>query len=282
MYEQLDRTHKPRQQTELYLLAGQFCGLLSSVALDLGRMDVAEAQARAAHTYGSVIDHQSLCAWARALHSNIYLWCEQPRRAISVADSALTDAPCGTARARLHAARARAIAMLGGGDEATTALDSSNYELDASGNDPLMDEIGGEFGFDHARQALCVGATYVLLGNATLAEAGATRALKLLDARQPHERWNAGLLAARVDLGAARLLGGDLAGTEDALAPVFTLAPERRTQALFSRIVKLGRMIDTVQYRGTTEGSRISEAVEDFTANSLAARFAQQTIASSR
>lgn len=85
-----------------------------------------------------------------------------------------------------------------------------------------------------------------------------------------------------MDLGAARLLGGDLAGTEDALAPVFTLAPERRTQALFSRIVKLGRMIDTVQYRGTTEGSRISEAVEDFTANSLAARFAQQTIASSR
>jgi hypothetical protein len=164
VYEQLDRTHKPRQQTELYLLAGQFCGLLSSVALDLGRMDVAEAQARAAHTYGSVIDHRSLCAWARALHSNIYLWCEQPRRAILVADSALINAPCGTARARLHAARARAIAMLGGGDEATIALDSSSYELDIAGNDQLMDEIGGEFGFDRARQALCVGATYVLLG----------------------------------------------------------------------------------------------------------------------
>ncbi|MBV9160358.1 MAG: hypothetical protein JO281_02105 [Pseudonocardiales bacterium] len=143
VYEQLDRTHKPRQQAELYLLAGQFCGLLSSVSLDLGRMNVAEAQARAAHTYGSVIDHQSLCAWARTLHSNIYLWCEQPKRAISVADSALPDAPHGTARARLHAARARALAMLGGCDEATTALDSSSYEFDVSGNDPLMDEIGG-------------------------------------------------------------------------------------------------------------------------------------------
>lgn len=197
-------------------------------------------------------------------------------------DSALTDAPHGTASARLHAARARAIAMLGGCDEATTALDNSSYEFDVAGNDSLMDEIGGEFGFDRARHALGVGATYVLLGNATLAEAGAIRALKLLDARQPHERWNAGLLAARVDLGAARLLDGDLAGTEDALAPVFTLAPEWRTQALFSRIVKLGRMLHTAQYRRATEGSRICEAIEDFTANSLVARSARQTIASSR
>lgn len=32
VYEQLDRTHKPRQQAELYLVAGQVCGLLSSVS----------------------------------------------------------------------------------------------------------------------------------------------------------------------------------------------------------------------------------------------------------
>ncbi len=144
-----------------------------------------------------------------------------------------------------------------------------------------MDKIGGEFGFDRARHALCVGATYVLLGNTTLAEAGATRALKLLAARQPHERWNAGSLAARVDLGAARLLGGDLAGTEDALAPVFTLEPEWRTQALSNRIVKLGRILHTAQYRGAAECRRIGEAIEDFTANSLS-RSARRAIASSR
>ncbi|HEU0087894.1 MAG TPA: hypothetical protein VFQ77_09610 [Pseudonocardiaceae bacterium] len=62
VYEQLDRTHKPRQQAELYLLAGLVCGLLSSVCWDLGHPEVAEEQARAAHTYGSVIDHRSLCA----------------------------------------------------------------------------------------------------------------------------------------------------------------------------------------------------------------------------
>ncbi len=281
VYEQLDRTHKPRQQAELYLLAGQFCGLLSSVSLDLGRMDVAEAQAQAAHTYGSVIDHQSLRAWARTLQSNVHLWCDRPRQAISVAESALRDAPRGTAKARLHAAQARAIAMLGGCDESATALNSSSHELDVSGNDTLMDEIGGEFGFDRARHALCIGAAYVLLGNAPLAEAGATRALELFDARPPHERWNAGTLAARVDLGTARMLGADLAGTEEALAPVFALEPEWRTEALSNRITKLGRALRTARYRGATEASRIGEAIEDFTANSPG-RFTRRAIVSSR
>jgi tetratricopeptide (TPR) repeat protein len=197
VYEQLDRTHKPRQQTELYLLAGQFWGLLSSVSLGLGRMDMAQAQAQAAHTYGSVIDHQSLRAWVRTLQSNVYLWCDRPRQAISVAESALSDAPRGTARARLHAAQGRAVAILGGYDEATTALDSSSHELDVCGNDPLMGEIGGEFGFDRARHALCIGAAYVLLGNAPLAEARATRALELFDARPPHERWKCWRLGSK-------------------------------------------------------------------------------------
>ncbi len=59
LYEQLDRTHKPHQQADMYLLAGLVCGLLSSVSWDLGHPEVAEKQARAAHTYGSVIDHPS-------------------------------------------------------------------------------------------------------------------------------------------------------------------------------------------------------------------------------
>ncbi|MFI9534817.1 hypothetical protein ACIG56_16390 [Nocardia fusca] len=67
VYDQLDRTHKPLQQAELYLLAGQVCGLLSSVTWDLGLTEPAEEQARAAYTYGCIIEHPSLQAWARAL-----------------------------------------------------------------------------------------------------------------------------------------------------------------------------------------------------------------------
>jgi hypothetical protein len=102
VYEQLTRTRKPRQQTELYLLAGLVCGLLSSVSWDLGQPEVAENQARTAHTYGSVIDHPSLCAWSRALQVSVMFWTARPRHAASLAAAALETAPVGTARARLH------------------------------------------------------------------------------------------------------------------------------------------------------------------------------------
>jgi hypothetical protein len=33
----------------------------------------------AAHTYGSVVDHPSLCAWARALQVAVMFWTAHPR-----------------------------------------------------------------------------------------------------------------------------------------------------------------------------------------------------------
>ncbi len=73
---------------------------------------VAEEQARVAHTYGSVIDHPSLCTWAQALLSNMHLWVGRSKRAVLVASKALETSPAGTARARLYSVRARALALL--------------------------------------------------------------------------------------------------------------------------------------------------------------------------
>ncbi|MGH3821687.1 MAG: hypothetical protein ACRDRA_02395 [Pseudonocardiaceae bacterium] len=84
-----------------------------------------------------------------------------------------------------------------------------------------------------------------------------------------HVRWAAGELGARVDLAGARTLQGDLAGAESALEVVFALAPERRTEAVARRLTSLGRMLGAGRYRHAVEASRISEAIEDFTARSL-------------
>ncbi|MPZ67198.1 MAG: hypothetical protein GEU83_17405 [Pseudonocardiaceae bacterium] len=122
VYGQVDRTHKPRQRAELYLIAGQVCGLLSSVAFDLGHPDTAEELARAAYTYGNVIDHPSLCTWARAKTMDVLLWGGRYREVITVATHAVELASVGTARARLHAVRARALANLGSAREAADDL----------------------------------------------------------------------------------------------------------------------------------------------------------------
>ncbi|MBV8933330.1 MAG: hypothetical protein JOZ47_14070 [Kutzneria sp.] len=266
VYEQLDRTAKPRQKAELYLIAGQVCGLLSSVSWDLGYPDVADEQARAAHTYGSVIDHPSLQAWARALQVTVTFWSGRPRRATSIASTALDTAPAGTARARLHSVNARALALVGAHQEVAAELAAAAEELDRAGDDPFLDEIGGELGFDRSRRALCAGASFVALGNGEQAEIESTAALALFGQMPERVRWEAGELGARVDLSAARVLRGDLAGAENALQPVLDLAPERRTEALSRRLVNLGRVLGTRQFRGAVEANRMGEAIEEFTA----------------
>lgn len=270
VYSQLDRTNKPLQTAELYLIAGEVCGLLSSVSWDLGLAATAEEQARAAYTYGSIIDHPSLQAWARALQVMVTFWSGHPRRAVGVATAALEKAPLGTARARLHSVHARSLAMIGARGEVRSELEAAADQLDRSGSDPFLDEIGGELGFDRARRSLCAGAAYVALGEGEFAEDEATTAIELFAALPADQRWSAGALGAQVDLAAARTLRGDLAGAKDALVPVFDLEPTRRTEAIALRLYALSKMLGTSRFHGAVEAGELGNAIEDFTSISLA------------
>ncbi|WP_406234882.1 hypothetical protein [Nocardia sp. NBC_01009] len=278
IYVQLDRTHKPLQQAELYLLAGQVCGLLSSVSWDLGLVGAAEEQARAAYTYGNVIDHPSLQAWARALQVTAAFWSGYPRRATKIAAAALESAPAGTARVRLHSVNARALALIGARGEVRDELESATTELDRAGGDPFLDEIAGELAFDRARRGLCAGAAYVALGDGDQAEREAEAAIEQFALIPEKQRWGAGAISAQVDLGAARTLLGDLAGAQDALGPVFMLPPTRRTEAIAQRLHSLARVLGTTRYRGAVEAIQLGSAIEDFTAVSLARTSAMRAL----
>jgi len=170
------------------------------------------------------------------------------------------------------------LALVGARQEVTTELNAAVDELDRAGDDPFLDEIGGELGFDRSRHALCAGAAFVALGDGEHAEPAALNAIELFGDMPDEFRWGAGELGAWVDLGAARALRGDLAGTENALERVFTLAPERRTEALSRRLLNLGRLLGTTRYRGVVEAGRICEAIEDFASNSLARSTSRRVI----
>jgi hypothetical protein len=62
VYWLLDRTRNPAQQRDLYLVAGQSCGLLASASFDLGYPHAAAQQARAARAYGEIIESRELSA----------------------------------------------------------------------------------------------------------------------------------------------------------------------------------------------------------------------------
>lgn len=270
IYTQLDRTNKPLQQAELYLLAGQACGLLSSISFDLGHPSVADEQARAAHTYGSVIDHPSLRAWARALQVTVLFWSGQPRRAAGVAEAALLTEGHGTARVRLHSTRARALALIGARDEVDRELAAAADELELAGDDDFLDGIGGELNFGRARQALCASSAYIALADGARAEVAATRALEVFASQDDEDRWGLGIVSAAVDLATALALRGDLAGTEAALDQVFRLPPAERTESVSQRLLGLGHILALPRNRKAVEAIRLGEGIEMFTASSLA------------
>lgn len=279
VYTQLDRTSKPRQQAELYLLAGLCCGLLSSVSFDLGHPDVATDQARAAHTYGSVLDHPSLCAWARGMQATVAIWSGQPRRAIAAADAGLLVAPVGTARVRLRSVRARALSLIGARDEVSADLAAAVDQLELAGGDEFLDGIGGELVFDRARHALCVPARRTSASTTGGVPSRPPRTRSRLSPELPSgQRWESGAVAATVDLGTARILSGDLAGCEAAINDVFTLPAAQRTEGVSQRLLALGRLVGAPRFRGAIEAGRLGENIEAFTAASLARTTARPAI----
>lgn len=267
VYSQLDRTRKPRQVTELYLVAGQVCGLISAASLDMGYADAAEEQARAVLTYGRYIENPSLEGWARALLATVAYWSGRPRGASDHADQGLQVAGASTVRAQLHSLNARALGQLGAHEEVDQQLGAAEDELDRAGGDPVFDSIGGELRFDRLRHAVCAASAHLALGNGERAEIASTEALDI--ASRSGESRRLAVLAAYADLAAARTHSDDLAGAQEALAPVLELGASRRTERLTQRAVALGRMLGVARYRGAVEARTLGLALEDFTQSSL-------------
>jgi hypothetical protein len=110
VYSLLDRTRRPADIRDLYLVAGQVCGLAATTSFDLGYVDAAEDQATAAWTYRQLSGHDTLRAWARSVQATIAFWDGRPGEGLDYVASGLQYAH-GPAAVRLHAIAARAWAM---------------------------------------------------------------------------------------------------------------------------------------------------------------------------
>ncbi|HUY48782.1 MAG TPA: hypothetical protein VMV92_24200 [Streptosporangiaceae bacterium] len=83
---------------------------MANATLDLGREDAADDLARAAWTYGTIIDHGPLIGWARGTQALAAIWDHRYADAAHYAEDGLTHLPAAMGAARLHAIRARALA----------------------------------------------------------------------------------------------------------------------------------------------------------------------------
>jgi hypothetical protein len=269
VYWLLDHTQRPGQQHDLYLIAGETCGLAASASFDLGYPYAAAEQARAAHAYGEIIGHNELRAWSDGMLATIALWSDRPEEALRHIARGLALTPEGTARIRLLCIGARAAAHIDLG-QARTALREAVAERDRGpSSTEIHDTVAGEFGFSPARQAFCAGSMYLQMADYRDAQRECETAVMLYEQAPPLERWYAAEFSARVDLAASRLMGDDLDSAQSALEAVFALPSGKRVEGLVQRMRRLRRTLGDKRYAGSSEARTVAGRIEEFTATAI-------------
>jgi hypothetical protein len=269
-YLLLDRTRRPSQTADLYLAAGQACGLLAVASFDLAMWDAAEEQARSAHTYADAVGHPGLRAWARGTQALLANWIGRPRRAVELIHVGIHEAPAGAATARLRGIEARAWSDLGKPEQVREALQLADMEIEsARQDDDLHDGVGGEFGWGPSRHAACAGTALLGVGDAD----GAVRRIQHAFSVLPNDPYG-GLVTerARIDLGAAELAAGRLDASVAVLDGVWTLPAPQRRHGLTGRLDQLARQLTGQRWRNSPEAGELRDRIEIFNAEATSLR----------
>ncbi|WP_245721503.1 helix-turn-helix domain-containing protein [Nocardia crassostreae] len=270
VYRLLEGHQKPADTGHLYLLAGTLSGLLANASTDLGDVDAAGEQARAAWAYAELCGHNGLRAWTRGMQALIEYWSERPRRAVLLAQSGQQYAESTTARVRLHNIEARIWSKLGSNADTERCIRAADGAREGGSSDTLHDEVGGVFGFNQPKSHYYAGATYIHLGRAEPALEHTRRAIDLY-ANGPTEQRSYGAESlARVDSAAAHLINGSLDGAAEALQPVLQLEEDKRIAQLEERLTGLRQRLTKPEYRDAVEARYLDERIEEFCGNTAA------------
>jgi hypothetical protein len=265
MHDALDRRMWPRDATQLYFLLGCINCLMANVASDLDNPQAAEELARAGWAYAVAIDHRPLMAQLRLSLTDIAYWHDQARRASDLAQSGLQFLADGPTAAQLHLKYARAAAQTGEADAAQQAIVSAREARERDYNDDLL-EIGGEFRLSWASHHSLAGSALIEIPGAERdAAAELEQAAQLYQTGEPGEVFRYTLEArARIDLGTARLRAGALDAAADAVEPVLSLPPSKRTLELPQRMTAVRAELAQPIFRDSAQARELDERIEEF------------------
>lgn len=271
VYRLLEGHQRPADTSHLYQLAGILSGLLANASTDLGYVDAAGEQARAAWAYAELCGHNGLRAWTRGMQALIEYRSEQPRRAVVLAQSGQQYAESVTARVRLLNIEARIWSRLGSAADTERCIRAADDAREGGGSsDTLHDEVGGVFGFNQPKSHYYAGATYIHLGQAELALDATRRAIDLYANGPTEERSYGAESLARVDCATAHLINGSLDGAAEALEPVLQLEEDKRIAQLGERLSSLRQRLASPDFRDAVEARHLDERIEEFCGTSAA------------
>lgn len=276
-YELLECTQRLSQRSDLYLIVGQLSCLLAGTSCDLGYPQAAIEQARAACTYGDLIGHNGLWAYAHGQLAMFFSLEGQLRRSLRHARLAQQRAGPGSPMLRLRSLEALAcsrLALVTEADQALVAADRAREE--ARGDDEIHDRTGGMFTSTPAKHAYLAAMTHIHLGHADDAIREASTAINLWTTGPPEECAGSALAVARIDLVTAHLIRGELDAAEHAARPLLAVAPEQRTTIVLTRLTGLERHLSDNRYVGSAQAERLGGHIEDFRATSTLYRLPHQ------
>jgi DNA-binding XRE family transcriptional regulator len=266
----LDQQAYPAQARDLNFLAGALCGLMANASLDLGREDAADDLARAAWTYGTIIDHGPLIGWARGAQALAAIWDHRYADAAQYAEDGLSRLPAGNGAARLHAIRARALAGHRDFLQARAALKAAD---DASTGpqqaDQLHNGIAGEFAFDTAKLRYYEALVLARAGYPADAVTSAAAAITLYQAAPGGSRSYGCEALAHVLLATAQLMSGNADAAAEAVASLLRLDPGRRISSLHEQVEVCSELLRGPAYRGSRTAAELSQRLAAFSAVSL-------------
>jgi hypothetical protein len=232
-FELLEGRQPPVRTRDLYLAAGILCGILANASFDLGHLHAAETQARAGFLCAELAGHNGLRAWLRGLQSLMAYWDGRGADAVRLAEAGL-DFPVdgSTARVRLSSIAARAYGQIGMHTEAERALRrAEQLREQVTGDDILV----GMMSFPKEKQLFYASTAMLWEGGEQAvrrAERNAEESVRLYGSADPGQCRLGELSLARLDLGRARLLTGDVEGAAEQIHTVLAIASRRRTESV--------------------------------------------------
>jgi transcriptional regulator with XRE-family HTH domain len=262
VFQLLQRRAHPAQQSHLYLLAGQTCGLLASASMELGCYGAAAEQSRAAWVYADIIGHNGLKAWLRGTQALIAFWSGNPQEAAHLAKAGRGYLRHGTGFVRLCNIESRAWAYLGDARETQAVISMGHRARDqVTEPDELHDLVGGEFGFDEARQSFCNAGAWVQVGKPVLAIEAAERALRLYATDAERNRRYGGEASTRLEMTDGYLAVRELDAADAALEPVISTPATAGVAHLATRLSDICTTLDTAPYRNSREARELAERI---------------------
>ncbi|MEU5946340.1 hypothetical protein ABZ793_12350 [Micromonospora sp. NPDC047465] len=258
-----ERTRRPGDLADLFVVIGQGTSLMASTAFDLGHWNESAALARAATQYADLAGHASLKAWTYGLQMTLANWRNEPDAALSYFARAMRMAPDGEPKLRLRYIASRSHALLDDSESVSAVLDAAQRDREAAESRPdeLATSTGGEFAFGDARAAACAAAAWLDLGNGDQAARYARDALRVYEAlpaaRRPYSQIN----GTNIDVAAAHLHMRDKDGAAEALRAVLDLPPQKRNVSLTGRLARIERLLNETPWSGDAEARQLAERI---------------------